>query len=34
MDFNMTTLCYIPEDYELHTRGRKNLKPHIAGVVC
>jgi hypothetical protein len=26
--FNLTTLCYIPEDSKLHTRRCENLKSH------
>jgi hypothetical protein len=26
--FNVTTWCYIPEDYKLHTCHRENLKSH------
>jgi hypothetical protein len=29
VNFNVTTRCYIPEDSELHTRCRENLKSHI-----
>jgi hypothetical protein len=28
VNYNMTTRRYIPEDYHLHTRHRKNLKSH------
>jgi predicted RNA methylase len=29
VDIYLTTRQYIPEDYELHTRRRENLKSHI-----
>jgi hypothetical protein len=29
----VTTQCYIPEDYKLHTHRRENLKSHISGIV-
>jgi hypothetical protein len=28
INFNLTTLRYIPEDSKLHTRRRENLKSH------
>jgi hypothetical protein len=28
-NYNMTTRRYIPEDTELHTRRRENLKSHV-----
>jgi hypothetical protein len=28
VNFNLTTLRYIPEDSKLHTRRRENLKSH------
>jgi hypothetical protein len=33
VNFNVTTLRYIPEDSKLHTRRRENLKSHINKVV-
>jgi histidine ammonia-lyase len=29
VNFNVTTLRYIPEDSKLHTRRRENLKSHM-----
>jgi hypothetical protein len=29
VNFNVTTRRYIPEDSQLHTRRRENLKSHI-----
>jgi hypothetical protein len=29
VDIQLSTLQYIPEDSELHTRRRENLKSHI-----
>jgi hypothetical protein len=29
VNFNVSTRRYIPEDSELHTRRRENLKSHI-----
>jgi hypothetical protein len=28
-NFDVTTLCYIPEDSKLHTRRHENLKSHL-----
>jgi serine kinase of HPr protein (carbohydrate metabolism regulator) len=33
VDIQLRILQYIPEDYELHTRRRKNLKSHIGRLV-
>jgi hypothetical protein len=30
VDIDMTTRQYIPEDSELHTRRRENLKSHLS----
>jgi hypothetical protein len=33
VDIQLRTRQYIPEDYELHTRRRENLKSHIGRLV-
>jgi hypothetical protein len=33
VDIQLRTRQYIPEDYELHTRRRENLKSHLFSVV-
>jgi hypothetical protein len=34
VDIQLITRQYIPEDSELHTRRRENLKSHIIAVIC
>jgi hypothetical protein len=34
VDIQLITRQYIPEDSELHTRRRENLKSHIIVVIC
>jgi hypothetical protein len=33
VNFNVTTRHYIPEDFNLHTRRRENLKSHISMLI-
>jgi hypothetical protein len=33
VDIQLRTLQYIPEDFELHTRRRENLKSHVTDAV-
>jgi hypothetical protein len=32
VNFNVTTLLYISEDFKLHTHRRENLKSHLSVV--
>jgi hypothetical protein len=34
VDIDLRTRQYIPEDPELHTRRRENLKSHVSKVIC